>query len=146
VSVTRADLLSYVTGEHAGLLSEAGISLTDTQAGLKSVLDKSFRVVGVSEDDLPTATTDAANAAKIEAAADYYTYDRLARVFARWVSVSKGVGGASVSQDRSQVYTQVTAERDRMKAICTTLGLTVDLADSAIFTINLDFLEPVDAL
>jgi hypothetical protein len=51
-----------------------------------------------------------------------------------------------VSKDRSQVYTQVTAERDRMKAICTTLGLTVDLADSAIFTINLDFLEPVDAL
>lgn len=146
MSVTRAALLTYVTGEHAGLLAEAGIALTDTQDGVKSILDRSFRALSVAEADLPTATTDSANTPAIQAAADYYTYDRLARIFARWVSVSKGVGGASVSKDRSKVYAQVAAERDRMKAICATFGLTVDLADSARFVINLDFLEPVDTV
>jgi len=142
VSVTRAALLLYVEGEHAGLLAEAGIVVADTQAGVKSILDKAFRAVGVAQADLPTATTDATNSEKLEAAADYYTYDRLARIFARWVSISKGAGGASASRDRSKIYTQVVAERDRMQAICADLGLIVSVADSRVFTINLDFLEP----
>jgi len=146
VSVTRAALLLYVGAEHAGLLAEAGIAAVDTQAGVKSILDRTFRTVGVGESDLATASVDTADTEKLEAAADYYTYSRLASVFARWVSVSKGVGGASVSKDRSKVYAQVVAELARLKAICEGLGLTVGPVTTSVFTINLDFLEPADTL
>lgn len=142
---TRAALLSYVSSEHAGLLTEAGIAAVDTQAGIKSVLDKTFRALGVGQSDLSTAAVDDPLTAPLEAAADYYTYNRLATIFARWVSVSKSVGGASVSKDRSTIYQQVVAELARLKKICDGWGLIVEPPTVAVFSINLDFLEPQGA-
>lgn len=142
MAYTRAELCTYVGQEHSAVLSALGLSAVDTQAGVKSILDNSFRAVGVGEDDLASATTDDANTAKLEAAADYYTYDRAVALAALWVNISLGGAGDSVSKARQQAFAQLQAVRDAKKAKAEDAGVTVDASGFQAFAINLDFLEP----
>jgi hypothetical protein len=142
MSYTRAELLTYVGAEHSALLSALSLTAADTQAGVKSILDRSFRALSVGESDLATATTDDDNAAKLEAAANYYTYDRAVDLTAPWVAISLGGAGDSVSKSRQQAFAQLRLRRDELKAEAEAVGVTVDSPAYASFSINLDFLEP----
>lgn len=144
MAYTRAALLTYLAAEHSALLSALSLSAADTQAGVKSVLDRTFRALGVGESDLATATVDDDQAAALESAADYYTYDRAVEIAALWVAISKGTAGESVNKARNQAFAQLRQRRDELKSVAEGAGVTLDVPAFAAFAINLDFLEPAE--
>lgn len=114
---TRTTLLAYLADEFALLLTETGIPAEDTQVGVKSALDRTFRSLGLDE------TSGIADADPAEAFADYFLLLKMSRQLANRVSISKSAAGNSMSKDRSRVYTQVKEQYDEAKQRLKDLGL-----------------------
>ena len=125
MAYTRAEALAYIAGEHAALLTEAGVGTTDSQAGVKSALDRAFRTLGVVEASLATASVDDTLSAKLEALLDYHTLMKVTRYLFRAVNVAKTTAGTAVQKNRREMYEQARQELDDSRENCVSLSLPV---------------------
>jgi hypothetical protein len=144
VSYSRTDATEYVAGEHATLLAELSVGSYDDPTGIKGVLDRAFRALGVAQGDLATATVDDADVDKLEAALDYHVLLRLSREAAPRVSIKKSMGSSTVTvaKEGQQLPEHIKGLLADAEKRCTNLG--VDLAGASFEwgSFNLDFLEP----
>lgn len=111
MTVTRADMFDYAEVQHAELATEAGITLTDSTAGIKLALDQAVAKLG----------TDTTNLEAAYALTDYYVLQRI------WYALGARVDfdATAVQQKRSQVFNQVyTLMQDAAKR-CAAAGHAV---------------------
>lgn len=144
MSYTRADLATYLRETHATLLADAGIDPWDTAAALKPVIDRALRLVGVAQAALPTAVLTDDQVEQAEASGDYALFARLVPIYALRVSILIGNGANQLRKERQQAYDHLLSLLALAKARCEDAGvpgLAVPPA-SAVYTFNLDFLEP----
>ena len=131
MSVDRGALLTYLAAAHAPLLAAARLDPSDSLPGLYSVLDRAFRAVGIPQASLLTASVPDETVAKLEAAADYFLYERaVQRLAVTAVDSTSGPASERVQRAASQIYRQANEQ------------LAGPYATSGLFTINLDLYEP----
>ena len=84
MALSRASLITAVTGELAGVLTLAGFTAADTAGNMKEPADRCFRALGVAEGDLASATVADGDEEKAIAYLRYFTVDK-----AVWATASK---------------------------------------------------------
>lgn len=139
----RDDAKAYAIGEHGTMLDELGISTTDNVAGIKGILDRAGRSVGVAQSDLAAFTIADDTVEKMEAALDYYTLLKASREAANRVKIAKTTGDEKVEKDFSQYFDHIGALLKDAKACAQSLGVLVDGSSGFEWgALNLDILEP----
>lgn len=143
MSYTRIAAATYVASEHTTLLGELGVDDTDEAGGIKSILDRSFRALGIAESDLRAATVDDSQTRQLEAVLDYYAILRFWRESAVRVQISKRTAaGSAVAKNREQLYDHLTVVLADALSRANALGLSVGVDEFEIGALNLDILEP----
>ena len=138
--MTRADLLTYLTGQFGQLESETGQASADTIGGYKLPIDAALRRLGVSELNLATATV---ADSKAEAALALVEYHALRR-FRFLVSTRIDYPATQMMNSRSQIFRQIDDLLKETEERCSTLGYPVaDANDYGMLHLNLDILEPL---
>jgi hypothetical protein len=144
MSYTREQAAAYITAEDATLFTDFGVSTDDNQAGIKSILDRALRAVGVPEAQLSDTgvLVQDADAYKLECALDYYALLRFSKEAAGRVQVSKSSAGNSVSKSGNQYADHIAALLKDAEARCASLGVLTGAASFEFGTLLLDYLEP----
>lgn len=140
--MTRSDLLTYLYYVLKDLLTEAGLSASDTSEGLKYALDSTFRKLGTAEASLSSATTDSVAAAQV--LGEYYTLLRIRSVLAARVDFD---ATAIETGSRSAIFDQVNALIEDAVMRCESIGYPVsgDSASSSAYgltSLYVDYNEP----
>jgi hypothetical protein len=142
VSYARSDAETYLAGEHASLFTELSVATSDTQPGIKSILDRAFRLLGVGQADLATAVVADSDVEKLEAALDYHALLRFTREASPRVHVLKVTAGNRVQKNAELFYEHLVEALKEAKLRCKVLGVPVDGGGFEWGAYSLDFLEP----
>jgi hypothetical protein len=103
MALTRAALITAVTGELAQVLTLAGLTAVDDAANMKSPIDRTFLALGTAYADLPTATVTDGQELKSLAYARYFVLLRALQGIGKKMDVGAGSARASLSQQWDHV-------------------------------------------
>lgn len=134
----RADALTYLQNQFAGLAYVTGQATTDTPAGYGPAIDQALRALGYTSDQL--ATADVADTSTVDylALADYYALVRFSRALV--VSVDEERQTGSGRRSRENLAGKVTALLEESRKALGDLGYLGATWESG--ALSLDFLEP----
>lgn len=143
MAFARADALTYLAGEWTRYLILAGITATDDPAGIKSVLDRAFRSLGVARADLATASVADADAEGAEALLDAAMVRRLHKALGDLVAVS--LGDPNVTKQRQQAWEHLNTMLPVYDAAATAFETVGTGSWAGMTTMSTDTYEPLPA-
>ena len=132
--MTRDTLIAYLQGQYGGLAAAAGWSSWPT------VADQVFRLFGVAEAGLPTATADDSLIPDAWALGDYYALRGICRALSTFADIH--AGDPQVSKARSQVFKQTMQLLDQARDLVPA-QYDVEPGDFALGRLELDYIEPI---
>ena len=123
--MTRAELLAYLNNTMRRMAADAGVQNSDTPEGYAYILDDTFRALGVSEDDLATASVGNSLRADAQLIGQYFALN----AFLNNMAPNQDNDGTQIRSKRTQPNTQV---QDRLNQITAQLkqrgyGVTLGL-------------------
>lgn len=141
MTMTRADLASYLANVHGALLAEAGVAATDTAGALKEPVDDALLALGTDYADLATATIASADIVGARKLGNLAVLERVYRAVLNRVDIE--IDGPETRKRRSQMVGNLKTALDAAKAEAAPyLAVGSSWAGGSL---SLDFLEPVEA-
>lgn len=119
MALSRTAIIAEGTGQHAQVLTLAGLTSADDFANMAPVANATLRALGVAEAILPAGQAATGDETKALAYFAYFLLDRAVNALARKMDVE----GTGAKAKLSQQVANLERQRDRALAVAITHGL-----------------------